>query len=115
MINGKKLQEHWDGKYLVREYSNYIIAHQGICHGQLTFKGTRVLVQLVLESLARPGRTIEQVAADYRLPTEAVIEALQLAAHVVREQLRLSDPHPDEVSLIKKMKKQTPTMVAQAA
>jgi len=58
MINGKKNRDYWDGKYQVREFSKYIVAHQGICHGQLTFKGTRVLVRLVLESLARPGRTI---------------------------------------------------------
>lgn len=96
MINGKKFSDHWEGKYQVREFSKYIVAHQGICHGQLTFKGTRVLVRLVLESLARPGRTIEQVAADYHVPIEAVTDALQLAVQVIHEKLRLPDPHPDE-------------------
>jgi len=99
----------------VREFSKYIVAHQGICHGQLTFKGTRVLVRLVLESLARPGRTIEQVAADYHVPIEAVTEALQLAAHMMREQLRLPDPHPDEVSRIKSVKRPASTVREMAA
>ncbi len=93
---GKKFREYQDGQYRVREISQYIIAHQGICHGQLTFKGTRVLVPVVLESLARPGRTLEQVAADYHLPVEAVAEALHWAAQVMGGQLRLPDPRPDE-------------------
>ncbi|GEM_PF-913701 len=96
MITGKKIRDSWDGKYQVREFSKYIVAHQGICHGQLTFKGTRVLVRLALESLARHGRAIEQVAADYHVPPEAVVEALKLATAVIDEQMRLTDPHPDE-------------------
>jgi len=105
-LSGKKFREHRDGKYRVREFSKHIVAHQGICHGQPTFKGTRVLVPVVLESLARPGRTLEQVAADYHVPVEAVAEALQLAAHVMRDQLRLPDPHPDEVPRAKGAKRQ---------
>jgi len=104
-MSEKVFREYPDGKYQVREFGKYIVAHQGVCHGQLTFKGTRVLVPVVLESLARPGRTLEQVADDYRVPTEAVVEAVQLAAHVVREQMRLSDPHPDEVSPAKGAKR----------
>jgi uncharacterized protein (DUF433 family) len=102
-----KIREYQDGKYRVREFGKYLLAHQGICHGQLTFKGTRVLVPVVLESLARPGRTIEQVAVDYRLPDEAVLEALQLATNVIQQQLRLPDPHPDEVPRTKVTKRLT--------
>ncbi len=102
-----KIREYQDGKYRVCEFGKYIVAHQGICHGQLTFKGTRVLVPVVLESLARPGRTIEQVAADYRLPNEAVLEALQLATSAIRQQLQLPDPHPDEVPRAKVTKRLT--------
>jgi uncharacterized protein (DUF433 family) len=82
--------------YQVREYGRYIVAHQGICHGQPTFKGTRLLVHVVLESLARPGRTVEQVAEDYRLPVDAVVQALQWAAAVVQNRLRVPDPRPDD-------------------
>ncbi len=104
---GIKIREYQDGKYQVREIGKYILAHQGICHGQLTFKGTRVLVPVVLESLARPGRTIEQVATDYHLPGEAILEALQLATRIMRNELRLPDPHPDKVSLAKQPKRLT--------
>ena len=97
-----KIREYQNGKYQVREIGKYIVAHQGICHGQLTFKGTRVLVPVVLESLARPGRTIEQVAADYHLSSEAVLEALQLATHMMRNELRLPDPHPDKTPRAKR-------------
>jgi len=97
-VSGKKFREYQSGKYRVCEFGQYIVAHQGICHGQPTFKGTRVLVHVVLESLGRPGRTIEQVAADYHVPVEAVVEAIQWAAAVVRDQLRLPDPHSNEGS-----------------
>ena len=49
----QRYQEYYDGVYRVRELGEYIIAHQGICHGQPTFKGTRKLVHLVVESLGR--------------------------------------------------------------
>ena len=34
------------------EFGQYIVADPGVCHGQPTFKGTRVLVWVVLEQLA---------------------------------------------------------------
>lgn len=104
-MSGKWFREHHDGKYRVREFSEHIVAHQGICHGQHTFKGTRVLVPVVLESLARSGRSLEQVAADYHLPPEAIAEALRLAARLMRDQLRLPDPDRNEVSPAKGAKK----------
>ena len=105
----KKFRAFQDGKYRVREFGKHIVAHQGICHGQLTFKGTRVLVTVVLESLTRPGRTIEQVAVDYHLPVAAVVEMLQLTAVMIRSQLRLPDPHPDEIPPTKPAKRQIST------
>lgn len=101
----KIFPEYRDGKYRVREFGRHIVSHQGICHGQLTFKGTRVLVPVVLESLARQGRTIEQVATDYHLPIEAIMEALQLAVSLMKERLPLPDPHPEELSQVKAAKR----------
>ncbi len=91
-----KYNEYIDGKYRVRELGEYIEAHQGRCFGKPTFKGTRVLVHLVLESLAEPEQTVESVANDYRIPVEAVQEALHLAADIFHFDLRLPDPYPDE-------------------
>ena len=97
-----KYNEYIDGKYRVRELGEYIEAHQGRCFGKPTFKGTRVLVHLVLESLAESGKTADIVANDYRIPVEAVQEAIRLAADIYHFDLRLPDPHPDEKPISKK-------------
>ena len=36
----------------VRELGEFVVADPGICHGQLTFRGTRILVSDVLELVA---------------------------------------------------------------
>jgi hypothetical protein len=41
-VSSKHVRRAQESKYQVREMSEYIIAHQGICHGQPTFRGTRV-------------------------------------------------------------------------
>ena len=66
----------------------YIVADPEICHGQLTFKGTRILVESVLSYLAA-GRSIEWVLAEWpRLSRDAVQEALQLATAALVERRR---------------------------
>jgi len=92
----QQFHEYYDGKYRVRELGEYIESHQGRCFGKPTFKGTRVLVHLVLESLAEAGQNVESVANDYRIPMEAVQEALHIAADIYHFDLRLPDPYPDE-------------------
>jgi uncharacterized protein (DUF433 family) len=91
-VSRTKFWEHQDDKYRVREISEYIIAHQGICHGLPTFRGTRVMVHLALESLREPGQTIQTVADDYGLPAEAVADALTVAADLFCNHLRLPNP-----------------------
>ncbi len=111
----QKYQEYHDGVYRVLELGEYIIAHQGICHSQPTFRSTRKLVHLIVASLGRSGCTIEESAADYKLPIEAVIEAVHLAAHAVWDELRLPNPQgePGEPPPIKR--KSTPSMIEEAA
>src|SRR5438128_473396 len=92
MGSNQRLAERREGKHRVREISEYIVAHQGICHGQPTFRGTRVLVHLALESLQEPGQTVETVARDYGLPAEAIADALHVAAEWFRYRLRLPKP-----------------------
>ena len=36
-----------------KELGQYIVADSDICHGQPTFKGTRIMVKSVLEMLAK--------------------------------------------------------------
>lgn len=97
-----KYNEYFDDKYRVRELGEYIESHQGRCFGKPTFKGTRVLVHLVLESLAEAEQNVESVANDYRIPVEAVQEALRIAADIYHFDLRLPDPYPDEKPINKK-------------
>jgi len=63
-----------------RELGKYVVADPAICHGQLTFKGTRVLVHVVLWQVAR-GMDWDDIVADWRgtVPREAIAEAVNLA------------------------------------
>ena len=64
----------------------YVVSDPEICHGQLTFIGTRILVETVLSYLAE-GRSIEWALAEWpRLSRAAVQEALQLATGALIKQ-----------------------------
>ena len=52
--------------------------------GRPTVKGTRVTVDDILEALAN-GWSIEEVAENYRIPVEAVYEALRYALEALRK------------------------------
>ncbi len=62
-----------------REIGRFLVVDPGICHGKLTFKGTRVPVETVLNCLAK-GRDIDEILAGWpELKREAIIEAVHLA------------------------------------
>lgn len=68
-----------------QEVGKYLVMDPEVCHGKLTFKGTRVPVSTVLTALAM-GDSIEDVLESWpRISREAVLEALQLAADLVAE------------------------------
>ena len=52
--------------------------------GRPTVKGTRVTVDDILEALAN-GWSVEEVAANYKKPLEAVYEALRYALETLRK------------------------------
>ena len=56
----------------------------GRCGGRPTIRGTRVTVDDILEALAN-GWDIREVAENYRIPLEAVQEALRFALETVRK------------------------------
>jgi hypothetical protein len=63
------------------ELGQYIVADPRICHGQPTFKGTRIMVWQVLEDLAA-GRSWEFICNsrwEGRIPLAALAKALHLA------------------------------------
>ncbi len=65
----------------VIELGKYVVSDPKICHGYLTFKGTRIMVGPVLAALAE-GRNKRSILRSWpRLTWEAVQEAQMLAVH----------------------------------
>ena len=58
----------------------YVVADPEICHGQLTFKNTRILVADMLSLLAK-GWDWQRISTAYHghLSREAIAEAVELA------------------------------------
>jgi uncharacterized protein (DUF433 family) len=66
------------------EFGQYIVADPEICHGLLTFKGTRIMVKSVLEMLAK-GYDWDRIAAEYngRVDHNAIAEVVKLAGEAL--------------------------------
>jgi uncharacterized protein (DUF433 family) len=63
-----------------KELGQYIVADPEICHGQLTIKGTRILVKDILHYVA-DGKDWDWIcsAYDLKVSREAIAEAVRLA------------------------------------
>ncbi|RMD58969.1 DUF433 domain-containing protein [Candidatus Parcubacteria bacterium] len=59
----------------------YIVADPEICHGEPTFRGTRIMVSQVLEQVAS-GMAWETIVEEWRgsITEEAIAEAVRLAS-----------------------------------
>ncbi len=69
------------------ELGKYIVADPEICHGQLTFKGTRVMVKDVLYLVAK-GKSWDWISDGYHgLSQEAIAEAVKLASESLIEKV----------------------------
>lgn len=69
-----------------RAVGKYLVVDPRVCHGRLTFQGTRVPVATVLHVLSE-GRSINQVLRGWpELTREAIAEAMQLAAEALVRQ-----------------------------
>lgn len=64
----------------VRSFGEYIVADPRICHGKLTFRGTRILVHIVLEQVAR-GMDWDEIVSEWRgdVSKAAIADAVMLA------------------------------------
>ena len=64
----------------------YIVADPKICHGQPTFRGTRILVADVLEQVAT-GMAWKSIVEEWRgsISEEAIAEAVRAARQMFRE------------------------------
>jgi len=69
------------------EVNDYIVIDSDICHGKPTFKGTRIMVSVVLEML-EAGAPVEEIIESYpSLNPRHVKEALKFAAKITGKNL----------------------------
>jgi uncharacterized protein (DUF433 family) len=69
----------------MQQIGDYLVIDPAICHGQMTFKGTRIPVDTVLDYLAR-GYSVEQLVRGWpELTHAAVQEAVRLAADSLQD------------------------------
>ena len=73
----------------------YIVTDPRVCHGQPTFRGTRILVADVLEQVAN-GMAWETIIAEWRgsVTQEAISEAVRLATEALRDRAEISKLEP---------------------
>ncbi len=69
-----------------RVIGRFIVADPAICHGQPTFRGTRILVADVLEQVAA-GIAWETIVEEWRgnVSSDAISEAVRLASQAFRD------------------------------
>jgi uncharacterized protein (DUF433 family) len=69
-----------------RTIGRFIVADPAICHGQPTFRGTRILVRDVLEQVAS-GIAWETIVEEWHgsVQSEAISEAVLLASQAFRD------------------------------
>ena len=69
-----------------RMIGRYIVADPAVCHGQATFRGTRILVADVLEQVSA-GMAWESIALEWRgrVAKEAIAEAVRLASQAFQD------------------------------
>lgn len=69
------------------ELGRHIVADPGICGGQPTFKGTRILVWVVLDQLER-GLTWDEIVREWdgKISKDAISEAIAVAHLVVKHE-----------------------------
>lgn len=69
---------------MVKVLGRFIVADPEVCHGQPTFRGTRIFVADVLEQVAR-GLDWETIAEAWHgsITPEAIAEAVHLAAQAL--------------------------------
>ena len=71
-----------------KSIGRYVIVDSEICHGQPTFRGTRILAKDVLEQVAQ-GMAWESIEKQWRgaVSRKAITEAVRLAGRAFMEHL----------------------------
>ena len=71
------------------EVNDYIVVDSNICHGQPTFKGTRIMVSIVLEMLEDGATTKEIIKAYPSINKKHIKAALEFAAQLTERSFEL--------------------------
>jgi uncharacterized protein (DUF433 family) len=82
--------QHMETTQTVKILGRFIVADPRVCHGQPTFRGTRVFVADVLDQVAR-GLDWETIIEEWHgsITHEAIAEAVHLAAQALLTPTRL--------------------------
>ena len=75
--NSKESEMNWHDR---------IDSDPAICHGRVCIKGTRIMVSVILDSLAA-GETAESLMKSYHLEAEDIQASLQYAADLARDRV----------------------------
>ena len=71
------------------EIGQHLVVDPEVCHGRMTFKGTRVWVEAVLADIEK-GESVDDVLRNWpELSREAVEEALHLAGELLLQNSRV--------------------------
>jgi uncharacterized protein (DUF433 family) len=69
------------------DWQSYIVVDPTICHGKACFKGTRIMVSVILDNLAA-GLSSDEILCSYpSMNAEAIEAAIAYAAELVRERV----------------------------
>lgn len=68
-------------------WRDYIVVDPTVCHGKACFKGTRIMVSVILDNLAA-GLSSDEILRSYpALNAEAIQTAIAYAAELARERV----------------------------
>ena len=67
-----------------KEIGKYLVIDPEICHGNLTFKGTRIFVSSVIEQVSK-GENLDSIVKEWsgKVSKDAIIEALSLYVRMI--------------------------------
>ncbi len=69
------------------DWRDHITADPNVCHGKACFRGTRIMVSIILDNLAA-GQQVEDILKSYpSLTHQAIQAAIAYAAELAREQI----------------------------
>jgi uncharacterized protein (DUF433 family) len=73
-------------KNTIHDFWSYLDSDSRVCHGQLCFKGTRIMVYQILDALAEGAKEDELLAVYPTLTREHLRAAIAFGADVARHE-----------------------------